>query len=671
MDLNQRKLTKSEWESIEMPVSGQEMEVLKLIVDSYTNVNVKQNKHNSLFTFLKIEFSIKMEEYLYVTYFLGKVNTLIKQYKIDYINIDVKAKIMISKADQIRLNKVDVTASSSIYEFVLMEHVEKILQYKNQKKEKWMFHYFTLYKLLKNNISKLNKFVKTVCEQILDKYNDDVDLLHIIHHSVDYIEKNENLLKYNDMMLYDHQKNIFTVTKDPRSKLILYIAPTGTGKTLTPLGLSEKNKIIFVCAARHVGLALARAAISIHKKIAFAFGCSSAEDVRLHYFAAKEFSVDRRSGGIRKVDNTVGDKVEIIICDIQSYLYAMYYMLAFNKAEDMITYWVEPTISLDYTSHNFHSIIKKNWSENLIPNMVLSSATLPKLHEITETIHDFKSKFPDANIINIVSHDCRKTIPLINNSGYVVMPHYLSEKYEEVKEIIEHCENHLTLLRYFDLQETAEFIYYCEQNKLVQRNALISRCFGSIDDVNMQSIKMHYLKVVQNIQPDAWSVIYNTLKMKRQQRIIPNEHIDPNGNPIIKARSIGPGVTLTSNNQPIPFSRTLSQHVDQPVKSKNVVGQSGIFVTTKDAFTLTDGPTIFLANDVTKVAKFCIQQSNIPAPVMNDIIEKIEYNNNINERISELEKTMEDELEKGANKAASATSNSKDKKNNVKKSEEN
>jgi hypothetical protein len=44
MDLNQRKLTKSEWESIEMPVSGQEMEVLKLIVDSYTNVNVKQNK---------------------------------------------------------------------------------------------------------------------------------------------------------------------------------------------------------------------------------------------------------------------------------------------------------------------------------------------------------------------------------------------------------------------------------------------------------------------------------------------------------------------------------------------------------------------------------------------------------------------------------------------------
>ena len=57
-----------------------------------------------------------------------------------------------------------------------------------------------------------------------------------------------------------------------------------------------------------------RLLISIGKKIAFAFGCSSSGDVRLHYFAAKEFTKDRRSGQIKKVDNTVGEKVEIIIC---------------------------------------------------------------------------------------------------------------------------------------------------------------------------------------------------------------------------------------------------------------------------------------------------------------------------------------------------------------------
>ena len=117
--------------------------------------------------------------------------------------------------------------------------------------------------------------------------------------------------------------------------------------------------------------------------------------MRLHYFAAKEYTKDRRSGKIRKVDNTVGDKVEIIICDIRSYLPAMFYMASFNNINDIVTYWDEPTITMDYQNHDLHKIIKKNWKQNIIPNFVLSSATLPKIHELTETIADFKYKFPD------------------------------------------------------------------------------------------------------------------------------------------------------------------------------------------------------------------------------------------------------------------------------------
>ena len=147
-------------------------------------------------------------------------------------------------------------------------------------------------------------------------------------------------------------------------KLVLYIAPTATGKTLTPIGLSEKYKIIFLCAARHVGVSLAKSAISVGKKVAFAFGCSSAQDIRLHYFAAKEYERHRKSGGIFKVDNSVGDNVEIMICDIKSYEYAMYYMLAFNKEENIITYWDEPTITMDYEDHELHKKIHENWQEN-------------------------------------------------------------------------------------------------------------------------------------------------------------------------------------------------------------------------------------------------------------------------------------------------------------------
>ena len=60
-------------------------------------------------------------------------------------------------------------------------------------------------------------------------------------------------------------------------------------------------------------------------------------------------------------------------------------------------------------------------------------------------------------------------------------------------------------------------------------------------------------------------------------------------------------------------------------------------MTTKDAYTLTDGPTIFISNDIEKIAKFCIQQANIPSAVMEEIMKKIEYNNVINERLFALE----------------------------------
>ena len=69
MDLNQRKLTKSEWQGIEVPVSSEEKEVLELIIRGFHDVNIKYNKHNSLFGFLKIDYGEVMEDYLYNKYF--------------------------------------------------------------------------------------------------------------------------------------------------------------------------------------------------------------------------------------------------------------------------------------------------------------------------------------------------------------------------------------------------------------------------------------------------------------------------------------------------------------------------------------------------------------------------------------------------------------------------
>ena len=108
-----------------------------------------------------------------------------------------------------------------------------------------------------------------------------------------------------------------------------------------------------------------------------------------------------------------------------------------------------------------------------------------------------------------------------------------------------------------------------------------------------------------------------------------------------------------------PLQRMMSEQIlttntasssPSPSVTQTLTGDCAIYVSTKDAYTLTDGPTIFLATDVEKIAKFCIQQSNIPAKVMDDIMEKIDFNNKINSKIEELEKDLEDLEEKDSMK---------------------
>ena len=649
MDLKQRKLNKSEWDSIEVPISTAEISVCKLITSGYHDVMIRINTNNSLFTFLKIDYSgKKMEDYIYNIFLrsrVDKIESALKTVIPDYKCIKVDANIKPNSGDRIRLERFneETIKTNDIYELVLLFHLEKMVNYKKLEDSKlFHYHYYTIYKLIKNNISHVNYNIINLVNFVLDKFADDIDKSIIIENAVEIIEKNYSLLKYGDLMLYEHQKEIFTLIKQPGPKLILYMAPTGTGKTITPLALSEHKKIIFVCAARHVGLALARAAISVEKKVAFAFGCVSAEDIRLHYFAAKEATRNKRTGGIRKVDNSVGDNVQIMISDIKSYLPAMYYMISHFGADNIITYWDEPTISMDYAEHEFHKTIRKNWKENDIPVVVLSSATLPKETELTQTIPDFLNKFQGAEICNIISHDCKKSVPIVNKDGFVVLPHYLSDRYDEMLNIASHCKNYLTLLRYFDLKEVVEFITFVNKNNYANNRMCLERHFENLDSINMKNIKIYYINMLINIAPGNWDIVYKTFMDNRIPRILQNTVVDTNGKIIQKVKSIGPGVLPNNSLSGVPLTRLTSEQITRTIIPEPIkVGTSGVYVTTKDAYTLTDGPTIFISNDIEKIAKFCVQQANIPPVVMEELMKKIEYNNIINEKINKLDTELE------------------------------
>ena len=531
------------------------------------------------------------------------------------------------------------------------------------KKTDNLFDLYTLIHLKKVSIPQLNKYVIEFIDKSIEiTIKNTPNLINnIFYNSLNYIEKNLNLLKYGDISLFSHQKELFSIFNNTNRnipKLVLYTAPTACGKTLSPLGLSSQYKIIFVSVVRHIGLGLAKSAISVGKKIAIAFGCETASDIRLHYFAASDYKINKKSGGIGKVNNAIGDKVEIIICDAKSYLIAMLYMLAFNEEQNIISYFDEPTITLDYETHELHEYIHKNWAENKISKVVLSCATLPKRTEISSTINDFCLKFDNAEIYSINSYDCKKTISLINKEGYCVLPHLLFKKYKEVISSVGHILENKTLLRYLDLEEIINFVKCIFEKKIVlDKNYFIENYFLSIENISLYSIKIYYLKLLQNIEPDNWEKIYIFLKFNQEMK-----YSKPIENNIMrKINSVhgtkdtcsvfGQTNSISQNfiDEPFKLIKTISLN-NTGTKSAVNVEPTGILLTTKDASTLTDGPTIYLAEDVEKIGKYLIQQTKIPKELFVNIMNKISFNNQLQKKISIMDKNLEDIIGKDAEK---------------------
>jgi hypothetical protein len=261
---------------------------------------------------------------------------------------------------------------------------------------------------------------------------------------------------------------------------------------------------------------------------------------------------------------------------------------------------------MDYDTHDLHEIIHKNWKENKISKVVLSCATLPTIDELDDTVNDFRMRFEGAEIHNIISHDCKKSICLMNKEGKVQVPHLVFPTYEEAKQSVEYCESHKAILRYFDLYEVLEFIQYVNKNGFVSERYKIESYYEKIEDITMDSIKTYYLTLLLKLKSSDWSQIHNELKNKQKPKF----------------------KVLNGESTPI----------------------KGVCVTTTDAHTLTDGPTIYLCEDVEKMGKFLVQQSKIPDTVFTKIMEKIEANEIIQQKLSILEKNVEDSLGKESEK---------------------
>jgi len=674
--LNQTKLSLAEWKSIEEPISPNEKRVLQLIRDGYTDVNKKINYTSTIISITKLEQSTEIDFYLYDKFLKPEIKIMIDKYgknikELEKFQIKENTLKKLKSIDLLRIKHVEANITENktkMFEFLLLDFCRHVIKSIYKKDNNHAFYLYTLIQLKKNQIQNVNNNMVCFWDLIISIGKQNTNLKSILKNADEFIERNKYLLQYEDLSLFSHQKELFSSCHRNKDipKLILYTAPTGTGKTLSPIGLSEGYRILFVCVARHVGLSLAKSAISLEKKVAFAFGCETASDIRLHYFSAVDYTINKRSGGIGKVDNSNGSNVEIMICDAQSYLTAMYYMLSFNAPEKLLTYWDEPTITMDYIDHPLHENIQRNWQQNKIPNMILSCATLPREEEIPESISSFRCKFPGADVHTITSYDCKKSIPILNKDGYCVLPHLLYNTIGCLKDCALFCEKNKTLLRYFDLSEILRFIDYISDDYLSD-NLQIHNYFSDISEITMNSLKIYYLEILKYLSnsnkedwENEWMKIHNHLKITQERKFSQNS---------LKKTQSMQEIKQSEKDKDKKKKNVLTKINSEqsfPLVKPHVVpeGAHGILLTTVDAYTLTDGPTIFLAEEMEMISNFYIKMSKIPEGTLQTISQTIIDNDKILREIDALDSMMEKKLQVKDNTDSSSASSSKNEKKN-------
>ena len=577
MEFHQNKLTKTEWINMEQPVDEREKEILKLIKDSY-QVPHSFTFHSTISTLVKLDHEEK-DYYIYTVLLKETVDQLIKKY--DLVPIELtKPKKKLNTADTIRLTSQLKKVTENV-ETTIIELIQKFFKDKHNKKE--LYFYNICYLL---SIYTLNTYITQLIHSFVDKYSDAMNIVWFIENTDKFIETN-SIFEYKPVQLYEHQLSLYSICKSSlEPKLIFYRAPTSSGKTLTPIGLCEQYKCIFVCASRHIGLSLAKSSVNVGRKVAFAFGCTTPDDVRLHYFSVNAYSKDK----FKRPVHSDGSKVELMICDIKSYEIAILYMTSFFDKKNIYLFWDEPTIKMDQVDDILHEDISKIWRVNVIPNIILSSATLPSENDLEPMITRFKSKY--SGLVHYIDTlDETTNVSLLDSYGNVIMPHTVFKNTDDISTFLEkHGKTHM---KFLSVTECATFIQYVCRN-VFKNIDLISSHFKHIQNITTQSIRNYYYIILKKIKKSDYEFILQSYESYKQRKSV----------------------------------------------------EVGIELTTRHAHTLTYGPTMYICQDINKWVTYFVDNSGIHASVFTELERTIDYNNSLIDKIIKYKNQLEDNTSK-------------------------
>ena len=208
-------------------------------------------------------------------------------------------------------------------------------------------------------------------------------------------------------------------------------------------------------------------------------------------------------------------------------------------------------------------------------------------------IMGYKNKFENGEKINVVSYECKKTIPILKSNAEILMPHYEYDNCKDLKKCVKYLNTNKTILRHFAVDEISKFILKMHEKELVKEAYKMNNYFEDISQINVMSLKLYYLKLLSKLKEDGLQKIRKSLMKKYKKEY----------NSVIK-------------------------------------------ITTQDAYTLTDGPTIFITNDVVKIAKFYLKVSKIPDNELMELMNLIIENDNVMKEMDRISLEEEQRLAK-------------------------
>ena len=638
--MNFTKLTKSEWEFIEKPCTDSEKEVLSFIQKcGVHDSNYSQSSNTYLRDHLKLNIDNEIVDVIGYDYILkSNIDNLnekfqtVSGYSTKFQS--TKKKYNIKKADKIRIENSTKSVSldnTFIVEMVFLniitdflKNILKVQKYdkcndgkndKNYKKYKKYATYSAIYVLeytkhYKNMNSVLLSWFDSCIWCKIQEYYDLTKVLKAYKND----SRKFDCLGNNVMKLYSHQKQVIDIFKsnDDSNNLVFYRAATGLGKTVTPIGIINNKKMIFICIAKHIGMNVAKQMITMGRKVAFAFGCNDETDIRLHNNSvSKYFTEKKHNKEFKRPLHSVGDKVEIMVCDLQSYEHAMNYMIRFTEnIHNLVLFWDEPMMGINESSeYNVH--IKHVWSCNRIPNIIMSCATLPEKVTSMNIVDDFNHKFGKNSFIWDVQNqydNIKLTTQIQDEVGYTLMPHTYFDDFKIFSKAISTIKNDIQLLKYLDEMYCIDFIYAFTK-VCNDRDMHIFECFDK-NKINKPLIKQLYVDVCLKITENDYTSIKNYL---REDEIVINMN---------------------------KFDT--------------------IDIIAKNSLSITNGPCLFFTEDYNKLIHFFTKKSKITKDNVDVIIKNIQYNDSVLDLLEQKRKQHEDLTQKEINKEKKASEESKD-----------